>query len=313
VLPNKDSPSSRIVSLLPAATEIVCALGLEECLLGRSVDCDFPVGITQLPVCSTSRLGPSLSSFEINAQVQSVLQQGLSPYVLLPDILSRLRPDIILTQADCETCAVSESEVQGAIAAVADLDAEIVRLNFEKLDDFWSNVLRIAQVCGVEDSGLALNSRLHSRIDEVRRISATLQKRPRVACLDWLDPVLLARHWIPDLIDSAGGIDLQKDFKTDERVSDWEMILQADPDVILVMACGYNLDRIADEFDSVSMREGWGRLSAVRNGLVYFIDGNQFFNRLGPRIVESVEIAAEILHPKLFHFGHQETFWVQAP
>jgi iron complex transport system substrate-binding protein len=299
----------RIVSLIASATEIVCALGFEDQLVGRSHECDFPESVKRLPVCTAPKFDVTGPSREIDQRVKATLQEAASVYDVDADLLQRLRPDVIVTQAQCEVCAVSLRDVERAVCGWPGGGPRVVTLNPNSLADVWDDIARVADGLGVPERGAELVARLRRRMAVVEKKASGLP-RPTVACLEWLDPLMAAGNWVPELVAMAGGLDL---FGTAGRHAPWltwEQLRERDPEVIVALPCGFDLERTRAEMTSLTWREAdWPRLRAERDGRVYLTDGNQFFNRPGPRLVESLEILAEILHPEVFRFGHRGRGW----
>lgn len=300
----------RIVSLLPSATEIVAALGLGDRLVGRSHECDFPVNVTRLPVCTAARLPLDAGSREIDVEVKRLLAQALSIYEIDEAVLGGLAPELIVTQSQCDVCAVSESDVEQAVRDVLGAGVRVVSLCAETLDGIWRDIETVAAAAGVEAAATSLVSTLRGRIAGIeRRLSGESRERPGVLCIEWMDPLMSAGNWIPELVERAGGRPLLGHAGSASPWVEWEQVVAADPDVIVLLPCGFDIARTRGELDLLTSRPEWGRLGAVRSGRVFITDGNQYFNRPGPRIVESIEIMAEILHPDLFAFGHRGTGW----
>jgi iron complex transport system substrate-binding protein len=298
----------RIVSLIASATEIVCALGFEDQLVGRSHECDFPEPVKRLPVCTAPKFDVTGPSHEIDERVKSTLQEAASVYDVDADLLRRLQPDVIITQAQCEVCAVSLRDVERAVCGWPGSGPRVVTLNPNSLADVWDDIARVAAGLGVPERGAALVAQLRRRMATVEKKAHGLP-RPTVACLEWLDPLMAAGNWVPELVEMAGGLDL---FGTAGRHAPWltwEQLHERDPEVIIALPCGLDLERTRAEMASLTGREDWPRLRAVREGRVYLTDGNQFFNRPGPRLAESLEILAEILHPGRFAYGHRGSGW----
>ncbi len=301
----------RIVSLLPSATEIVCALGFEDQLVGRSHECDFPHSVTRLPSLTSPKFNPEGTSAEVDQRVKTILAEALAVYRVDADRLRDLKPDFIVTQSQCDVCAVSMREVEEAVAQWTGAQPKVVSLAPYGLRDVWADMEHVAAELGVSEHGIEVVSRLRQRIAAIEQRAATAASRPRVACIEWIEPLMAAGNWMPELIAMAGGTNL---FGRAGEHSPWmkfEELAAADPDVILIAPCGFNMDRTALELPVLTARPEWAGLKAVRNRRVYLGEGNQYFNRPGPRIVESLEILAEILHPKLFSFGHQGSGWRQ--
>jgi iron complex transport system substrate-binding protein len=295
----------RVVSLLPAATEIVCALGLEERLVGRSHECDHPASVARLPVCTRARI-PDGNSREIHAGVGALLARGLSLYDVDVALLRELGPDVIVTQDQCSVCAVHLRDLEAALADWTGAPCQIVSLSPRTLGDVFSDFGRVGRALGAEASARHLAQRLAGRISEVGERTGALPVRPTVVCLEWLEPLMAAGNWMPELVAIAGGRSLLGGIGTHSPAIDWKRLHDADPDVLVVTACGFDLLRSLRELECVRERPEWRALRAVREGRAYVADGNAYFNRSGPRLVESLEILAEILHPARFAFEHAQ-------
>ena len=300
----------RIVSLIASATEIVCALGFEDQLVGRSHECDFPESVKRLPTCTEPKFNIHGTSAEIDDRVKSLLRQALSIYRVDADKLRQLRPDVIVTQVQCEVCAVSLKDVEQAVCSWLDSRPTIVSLAPNQLADVWADIRRVAEALGAAERGEALVGRLQQRMADIAHRSAGgSPARPTVACIEWLDPLMSAGNWMPELVTMAGGeLLFGVAGKHSPRLA-WEQFCAADPEVILVMPCGWDIGKSRQELRVLAQKPEWPRLRAVREGRVYLADGNQFFNRPGPRLLESLEILAEVLHPETFAFGDEGTGW----
>ncbi len=308
-----DVPPLRIASLLPSATEIVAALGFADCLVGRSHECDFPQGIKNLPVLTHSKVRTDATSAEIDRGIKDLVEEALSVYEVDAAGLKAAAPDFIVTQTQCEVCAVSEEDVACAIAEWTDSHARIVSLTATDLDGVWEDIRSVARALNADVAADALINQLVARCAGIEDIATTLPAKPRVVTLEWIDPLMTGGNWMPTLVTMAGGENLFGTAGTHSPWLDWEQLLDADPDVILVMPCGYNIPRALEDMTLLSDLAGWTDLSAVRLGQVFITDGNQYFNRPGPRLVESLEILAEIFHPNQFLFGHERSGWVRLP
>ncbi len=300
----------RIVSLLPSATEIVCALGFENDLVGRSHECDFPASVTRLPALTEAKFNPEGSSAEIDQRVKQIVRDALSVYRVDAPRLRELRPDVIVTQSQCNVCAVSESDVEAAVADWLGTQPRIVSLAPYALDDVFIDMQRTADALGAPDRGKTLVEGLRERLAAIAdKARGQAAKRPTVATVEWIDPLMAAGNWMPTLVEMAGGINL---FGKSGEHSPWMEfgeLAAKDPEVILISPCGFNMNRAAEDLPALTGRPEWPKLRAVREQHVFMADGNQYFNRPGPRIAESLEILAEILHPELFSFGHEGTGW----
>lgn len=299
----------RIVTLLPSATEIVCALGFEDQLVGRSHECDFPCSVVRLPELTEAKFDPEGTSAEIDQRVKKIVGDALSVYRVDAARLRELRPDVIVTQSQCEVCAVSEREVEAAVAQWLGVRPKIVSLAPYGLDDIFTDLQRVADALDARARGLELVERIRARLATIADKACSASERPRVAMIEWIDPLMAAGNWMPTLVEMAGGLNL---FGVAGRHSPWmkfDELAAEDPDVILISPCGFSMDRAAQDLPALTKRADWGGLKAVRTRHVFMADGNQYFNRPGPRIAESLEILAEIAHPHLFHFGHEGSGW----
>jgi iron complex transport system substrate-binding protein len=292
----------RIVSLLASATEIVCSLGLADQLVGRSHECDFPDSIRHLPVCTAPKFAVTGSSADIDRRVKETLQADTSVYAVNAELLDQLRPDVVVTQAQCEVCAVSLRDVRAAAERMR-TQPRIVSLNPNALADVWDDLRAVAAGCGVADLGEELVARLRGRMQAVSGRAAGFP-RPTVACVEWIDPLMAAGNWVPELVELAGGVNLFGEAGKHSPWMTWDQLAARDPDVIAVMPCGFDLDRTVAELPALTNRPGWANLKAVRTGRVWVADGNAYFNRPGPRLAEALEMLAEALHPDVFAFGH---------
>jgi len=293
----------RIASLLPSTTEIACALGFRSNLVGRSHECDYPSEVTSLPVCTAPKFPLEGSSREIDQRVRSLVANGLSVYRVDAELLRELSPEVILTQSQCEVCAASLQDVEAAVRAWLGAKPRMVSLAPATLSDVLGDLQRVADALGSPERGVELRRALEGRIAAITQRSAAVA-RPSVACIEWTDPLMAAGNWMPEMVARAGGENLLGEAGKHSPTLHWEELRRADPDVIVALPCGFDLARTRREIAPLAGCDGWSELRAVRAGRVYLTDGNAYFNRPGPRIVESLEILAEILHPELFEFGH---------
>ena len=299
----------RIVTLLPSATEIVCALGFEDRIVGRSHECDFPTSVTRVPALTEPKFNPEGTSAEIDQRVKKIVGDALSVYRVDAARLRELRPDLIVTQSQCEVCAVSEREVETAVAEWLGARPKIVSLSPYSLDDIFADVQRVADALDASARGTELVAGLRARLSSIAEKARSASERPRVATVEWIDPMMAAGNWMPTLVEMAGGINL---FGKAGEHSPWmkfDELAAANPDAILISPCGFNMDRASQDLPTLTNRAEWKGLKAVRARRVYMADGNQYFNRPSPRIAESLEILAETLHPELFNFGHEGAGW----
>ncbi len=298
----------RIVSLLPSATEIVCAVGLRDALVGRSHECDFPPGVERLPALCEPKVHIHGASGAIDREVRKLVADGLSVYRVDAERLRALAPDVIVTQTQCEVCAVSEADVVAATCDWAGSGVRIISLAPARLDDVLADIERVAAALGVSERGSAVVATLRARLAALAARTRDLP-RPTIACIEWLDPLMAAGNWVPELVALAGGRNLFGAAGEHSPCLEWDAVRAADPDVIVAMPCGFDIARARGEMASLERLPGWDALRAVRTGRVAVVDGHQYFNRPGPRLVESAEILAEILHPRVLDFGHRGEGW----
>jgi iron complex transport system substrate-binding protein len=265
--------------------------------------------VRQLPVCTEPKFNPEGSSYEIDQRVKAILHQALSVYRVHGDVLKEVRPDMIITQAQCEVCAVSLREVEEVVGQWIGARPQIISLEPRTLADVWAGIVRVAEVLGISDRGLEVIKSLEQRVQAIDQRTRTLPERPTVACIEWIDPLMAAGNWMPELVEMAGGINLFGEAGKHSPWMTWEELVAKDPNVIVVLPCGFGIKRTREEMPALTRRPGWRRLRAIQAGRAYVTDGNQYFNRPGPRLVESLEILAEILHPETFRFGHEGSGW----
>lgn len=290
----------RIVSLLPSATEIVCALGLEESLVGVTHECDYPPFVKALPKVTKTLIPHDASSADIDALVRERLETSLALYSLDMPILEALRPDLLVTQALCDVCAVAEAEVS---AAACTLPGQPKVLNLEpmSLKDVFATLSLVGKATDREARAVEVVEALRRRVHavEARTRQIPVSERPRVAFVEWIDPIFNGGHWNPTLIEMAGGIDVLGSIGQPSRTTPWESVLSAQPDVLFIACCGFSKERTLQDIPLLEARHGWSDLPCVRNGRVYVTDGNAYFSRPGPRLVDGLEILAHALHPEL--------------
>ena len=299
----------RIISLIASATEIVCALGFEGQLVGRSHECDFPASVQRLPICTAPKFPTEGSSSEIDQRVKAIVQEGLSVYRVDAQMLRALQPNVIITQTQCEVCAVSLGDVQRALGSWLGPSPHLVSLAPNDLADAWTSMRQVAEALAVPERGSQLIASLQQRMAAIMEKARTLPKRPTVACLEWIEPLMAAGNWMPELVEMAGGVNLFGVAGKHAPWMSWPELCAQDPEVLVIMPCGFEIERSRRDLSALSDQPEWPRLRAVRNQQVYLADGNQYFNRPGPRLVESLEILAEILHSETFHFGHGGRGW----
>lgn len=303
------SPSARIVSLLPSATEIVTALGLSDVLVGRSHECDYPVRVKELPPCTKARLNSHQSSLDIDRDVQSLCEQALSIYELELETLQRLQPTHIVTQDQCDVCAVSFSQVTEAVEKLFPTPPEIISLQPNSLAEVWQDIARVAKTLQINAQPLL--DALSARVSTIQTYTENLNPAqiPTVVTLEWIEPLMVGGNWIHELVTLAGGKPLLSHQGQPSSYISWEELIAAQPDVIVIMPCGFDLERNRIEAQTLCKSPLWQNLPAVQNQNVFLTDGNAYFNRPGPRLVDSLEILAEILHPEQFSYGYQSHAW----
>ena len=302
--------SPRIISLLPSATEIVAALGFGDHLVGRSHECDFPPGVERLPVCSSTKVPVDGTSYEIDERVKAIVAEGLSVYRVDADRLRALRPDFILTQTQCAVCAVTPRDLEQALGSWTGAQPAMISLEPNDLNDVWNDIRRVGRALGVHDRAEQLIAALDKRLAAIREKTGNAQARPSVAAIEWLEPLMAGGNWMPELIEIAGGQSLFLQAGEHSSWLEWTTLTEADPDVVLLLPCGFKIAQTVRDLNLLTENPAWAKLRAVKAGRVYAIDGHHFFNRPGPRLVESAEIVAEILHPERCAFGHRGTGWI---
>ena len=293
----------RIVSLLASGTELACALGAGDELVGRSHECDHPPWVTRLPALSRPTFDVSGSSADIDRLVREKLRAGQPLYQIDEDRLEALAPDVVITQTHCEVCAVSPSTPGCRLTR-----QQAVALETGSLDGILKAFADIAAVLGRAEAGARLVAEARARLERWRVATAALP-RPRVVCLEWIAPPFALGNWGPELIEAAGGENLLGNAGQHSSAVAWDAVHAAAPEVLVVAPCGFGLPRTAAEMPALEAQPGWAGLEAVRAGRVYIADGNLYFNRSGPSVFETVDILAEILHPGVFAPRHEGTAW----
>ena len=304
-----DTANLRIVSLLPSATEIIDCLGLTEALVGRSHECDYPPSVKDLPICTEARLDSNKKSGEIDAEVKTLIEEALSIYKIKIDVLEQLQPTHIVTQDQCDVCAVNFAEVEKAIAKLINSHPQIISLQPNLLNEVWEDIRGVAQTIGVDATSVLnqLQTRNNTIVLKVKDLPD--ESLPTVLALEWTEPLMGGGNWIPELIENAGGKPLLSVKGEHSPYLSWESLIDANPEVIVIMPCGFDLERTEQESQVLKQHPEWNSLQAVKNDQVFIVDGNAYFNRPGPRLVDSAEILAEIFHPQLFDFGYRGTSW----
>ena len=303
---------NKIVSLIPSATEIIFTLEQGQKLVGRSHSCDFPECVKTLPVLTKANVEyEHQTSSQIDNDVKQILSDGISIYAINQELLRSLEPDLIITQDQCDVCAVSLADVQKVVSEWVGMSTKIISLKPETLEDVLSDIQKVADAIFISEVGKKNVEFIKKNVFEVAEKAKNESKHKTIASIEWIDPIMTAGNWMPELIEYAGGINLFGEAGKHSPWIKWEDILNADPDMIIVMPCGFDIAKSVREMETLKKQHGWSQLKAVKTGNVYITDGNQYFNRPGPRLKESLEILAEIINPHLFNFGHREKAWIQ--
>ncbi len=290
------SAAARVVSLLPSATEIAVAAGCGPgALLGRSHECDFPPWVEGLPVCTSTKLERGLTSRQIEDRVQEIVRQGLSVYAVDAPLLRALKPDVILTQSQCAVCAVTPADLQESLDSWIGAPPVLVSLAPDTLQDAWNDVRRVGEAIGAAAAGEVAATVLETRMTALAARAAARGSRPTVASIEWIDPLMAAGNWVPELVEAAGGTALFAATGQHSPWMTWDDLAAADPDLIVLMPCGYRIAQALAELPTLMAQPGWAELKAVRARRVFAADGHHYFNRPGPRLVESAEILAELI------------------
>jgi iron complex transport system substrate-binding protein len=292
----------RICSFLPSATEIVYALGLQDQLYGVTFECDYPPEARHKPKVVRSlfeNLEPPPSSGEIRQIIGQRLQQGLGIYEVDEAVVQAAKPDLLLSQAICEVCAISSSQVT-ACSLRLEKTPQILSLDPQYVGDVLGDIRRVAAATGTAARGEAIVADLQARIDAVVACASQVTTRPRVLHLEWAEPVMCGGHWVPEMIDMAGGANCFGDKETGSFRLDWEAVVESQPEIIILMLCGYTVQRSLEDLPILAAKPGWYDLPAVRRGQIFVVDAGAYTSRSGPRLVQGLEIIAEILHPELF-------------
>jgi iron complex transport system substrate-binding protein len=299
----------RIVSLIASASEIIASLGLSRYQVGRSHECDFPPEILTLPICTSPAFPTDGTSAEIDQRVKQRVADALSVYEVSRELLDALQPSHVITQTQCRVCAVSLEDVERALTGWVTSRPKLVALEPNALADVWSDIRRVAAACDVPERGEEVVRKLESEMRRISERAGASGHRPRVACIEWHEPLMAAGNWVPELVEMAGAVNLFGEAGLHSPWMTWQQLMDADPDVIISMPCGFDLDRTSAEMYWLTDRPEWRKLRAVETGQVYLADGNQYFNRPGPRLVESLQILAEILHPEAFAPALEGAAW----
>ncbi|MEM6857254.1 MAG: ABC transporter substrate-binding protein [Pseudomonadota bacterium] len=286
------SAEPRIVSLLPSATEIAVALGLESNLVGRSHECDFPPAVKELPICTSTKLEKGLSSQAIEDRMKEIVTKGLSVYDVDAPLLKSLKPDIILTQSQCAVCAVTPADLEEALNTWIGTPPKLISLAPDNLTDVYGNLAEVGEAVGRAEQAEAAIARMRGGIDALN--SPTMASPVRMLAVEWLEPLMIAGNWVPELVEAAGASSLLCERGVHSHWIEFDAVAEADPDVIALMPCGYSLKQTLAEARPLFAKSPWSDLRAVREGRAFAVDGHHLFNRPGPRLVESARVLAAI-------------------
>ncbi len=289
----------RIVSLLPSATEILYALGLGDSVVGVTHECDFPPAAAKKPPLIRPRVDPHAAPAEIDRQVSELVQRGESIYAVDAGLLASLQPDLIITQDLCHVCAASPDDLAAALTRLPNRP-RVLTLTPHSLDEVWQDIVRVGDATGTTREAEILAAELQNRVQTAESTVQTASRRPRVLCLEWLDPYYVGGHWVPEMVSKAGGEDVLGRAEQPSFQLSANEIVQSNADVILVMLCGYDAARNAAEFKRTQLPLGWNKLPALREGQIFAVDANSYFSRPGPRLADGVELLAHLFHPDLF-------------
>ena len=299
--------AQRIVSFLPSATEMVCALGLSDRLVGITHECDYPLEVKGKPVVVRNALPvESMSQREIDEAVTRRMRDGLSLYEVDEKLLEELAPDLILTQDLCQVCAPSGNEVSRLLKSLSKRP-QILWMTPRTLAEIAGNMRELAWATGRVKEAEALINKGRARLEKIAARTRELSSIPRVFCLEWLDPVYSSGHWMPEMVKVAGGVDALAREGTDSVRISWEDVLKWSPEVLIITPCGFNLDKVVELAPQLYDYPGWSDLPAVRQGRVYAVDANSYFARPGPRVIEGTELLAHLIHPDLFSWEGAES------
>lgn len=290
----------------------MCKLGLENRLAGRSHECDYPESVQELPILTAPKYPVHYddTNADIHQSISKLMQNALSIYEVDDEILLELNPDVILTQDHCEVCAASMSDLSHSVREALGKKTDIISASPVDLASVFESFTLIAEKLGVPERGKKLVDDIKSRFDEIAKQTQHLDK-PDVVAIEWIDPLMTGGNWMPELIEIAGGINHLATAGEHSPVLKWDEIRETDPDILLVLPCGYPIDRTLKEMHTLEQMDGWNNLKAVESDNVYILDGNHYFNRPGPRIADSAEILAQIFHPSIFAGDTDQPGWIR--
>ena len=298
----------RVISLIPSATEIICALGMKKSLVGLSHECDYPGDIKGLPICTKPRFNTKGNSKEIDSQVDFLIQEALSVFQIHENILRELQPDIIVTQSQCRVCAVSLEDVQSVFEDKFGLNPKIISLEPHYLFEVWKDIYKVADAIEKHKVGQELVIKIQKEINQIKINRKYGQK---IGCIEWIKPLMYAGNWVPEMVEIAGGLSIVAKKGVHSSWSDYSTLKESDPDKIILMPCGYDIKKTKNEFNLIKDNDEWCKLRAVRKNNVYIADGNQYFNRPGPRLMDSIKILIEIISEGEISFGYEGKGWIK--
>jgi iron complex transport system substrate-binding protein len=303
----------RIVSFLPSATEMACSLGLEDRLVGITHECDYPSSVTGKPIVVRSAVPvETMTQAEIDKSVSERLQNGLSVYAVDEQLLQELAPDLILTQDLCQVCAPSGNEVTQTLNLLPK-KPQVLWLTPKSLREIEDNLREIGEATGCLERANELIAAGRTTLEKVADVTSRLSARPRIFCMEWLDPIYCSGHWVPEMVRIAGGVDELAREGTDSVRIAWEDVQKWAPEVLIIMPCGCHLDKVLELVPGLASLPGWSDLPAVRQGRVYAVDASSYFARPGPRVVNGTELLAHLIHPELFPWNGPETAYRRLP
>lgn len=287
----------RIISLISSATEIISSLECSELLVGISHECDYPEEIINLPICSEPKLNVNADSLEIDFQVKSLLQEALSIYRIKEKVISRLNPDLIITQSQCDVCAVSLDDVRNFLKSNLGINPMVLSLEPRTINDVIKDIWLIGKKLNKEQAAFDITNSFNEQINHIKDRNLG-KNRITVACIEWIDPLMYAGNWVPEIVEIAGGLNIYGERGKHSTWSKHSTLFQKDPNKIIFMPCGYNIEKTKGEIGKLFKKKDWSRLKAVKSGNVFVVDGSQYFNRPGPRLLDSIKIMDDIISDK---------------
>ena len=303
--------NKKIVTLIPSATEIVSFLGEKNSIIGRSHECDYPQDLKKITKLTSPKINVEGTSGEIHKQISSLLENSLSVYKVDVEKLKYLNPDFIVTQAHCEVCAVSFSEVEDIVNKHINKRTKIISLQPNTLKEVFDDIERVSRDLKIDNlKNRNLIKDLKEKVEKIKKMSLN-ENKPKVACVEWIDPLMAAGNWIPEMVSISGGKEVLGKSGKNSHWLKFENIKKINPEIIIFMPCGFDIKKTNQELTTfLKDNFEWNSLSAFKNKKVFLVDGNQFFNRPGPRLIDSIEILLEIIHPQLTKLNYENKGWV---